>query len=159
MILFAMWAMVIASILTAREAAIDRTRSEGRNLAVAFADQVSHILGGVAGGMEIIAERMRAAHGQFDIYSWAREVPLLSSATIQGAIIGPDGRLVSTTLDPHPEPIDLSDREHFRVHLDGKFQGIFIGRPVAGRVSGRVTINVTRRVATAAETSPKAAAA
>src|SRR5215831_5443814 len=65
MILLAMWAMVIASIVTAREAAIDRTRSEGRNLAVAFADEVSHILGDVAGGMEIIAERMRAAHGQF----------------------------------------------------------------------------------------------
>jgi signal transduction histidine kinase len=145
-VIVAIWAVVVASIIWAREAAMDRARAEGRNLAVAFADEVCHTLDGVAGGMEIIAERMRAAHGQFDIHSWARDIPLLSSATTQGAIIGPNGRLVSTTLDPNPEPIDLSDREHFRVHLDGKFQGIFIGKPVTGRVSRQITIQVTRRV-------------
>jgi hypothetical protein len=89
---------------------------------------------------------MRIAHGAFDIHAWAREIPLLSNATIQAGIIGPDGRLVSTTLDPAREPIDLSDREHFRIHLDGRFQGIFIGKPVTGRVSHQITINETRRV-------------
>jgi PAS domain-containing protein len=144
--LVAMWGMVISSIVTAREAAMDRTRSEGRNLAIAFAAEVTHTLTGVAGAMEVIAQHMREERGRFNIYAWAREIPLLSSATIQGAIIGPDGRLVSTTLDPAPQPIDLSDREHFRIHLDGGFHGIFIGQPVTGRVSHRITINVTRRV-------------
>src|SRR5260370_347588 len=145
-VILAMWTTVAASITTAREAAMDRTRSEGRNLAAAFADELTQILGGVAGAMEIIAQRMRTARRALDIHAWAREIPLLSNATIQAAIIGPDGRLVSTTLDPAPEPIDLSDREHFPSHLDGRFQGIFIGKPVTGRVSHRVTINVTRRV-------------
>ena len=39
-VILAMWAMVIASITAAREAAMDRTRSDGHNLAVAFADEV-----------------------------------------------------------------------------------------------------------------------
>jgi signal transduction histidine kinase len=145
-VILAMWTTVAASITTAREAAMDRTRSEGRNLAAAFADELAQILGGVAGAMEIVAQRMRTAPGAFDIHAWAREIPLLSSATIQAGVIGPSGRLVSTTLDPAPEPIDLSDREHFRIHLDGRFRGIFIGKPVTGRVSNQVTINVTRRV-------------
>ena len=145
-VILAMWAMVIASITAAREAAMDRARSEGHNLAVAFADEVTHSFDGVAGAMEVVAQRMRAAHGQLDIYAWARDIPLLSSATIQGAIIGPDGRLVSTTRDPAPQPIDVSDREHFRIHLDGRYQGIFIGKPVTGRVSHEITLNVTRRV-------------
>jgi PAS domain S-box-containing protein len=144
-VILAMWTTVAASITTAREAAMDRTRSEERNLAAAFADELTQILGGVAGAMEIVAQRMRAARGAFDIHAWAREIPLLSNATIQAGIIGPDGRLLSTTLDAAPEPIDLSDREHFRIHLDGRFQGIFIGKPVTGRLSHRVTINVTRR--------------
>ena len=80
---------------------------KGVNLAAAFADELTHILGGVAGGMEIIAQRMRIAHGAFDIHAWARVIPLLSNATIQAGIIGPDGWLVSTTLAPAPEPIDL----------------------------------------------------
>ena len=145
-VILAMWTMVAASITTAREAAMDRARSEGRNLAAAFADEFTHILGGVAGAMEIVAQRMRTTRGAFDIHAWAREISLLSNATIQAGIIAPDGRLVSTTLDPAPEPIDLSDREHFRIHLDGRFQGIFIGKPVTGRVSHQITINVTRRV-------------
>jgi signal transduction histidine kinase len=146
LIILAMWAVVLVSIVSARETAMDRTRSEARNLALAFADEVNHVLDGVAGGMEIIAQRMRVAHGRPDIYAWAREIPLFSSATIQGAIIGPDRRLASTTLDPNPQPIDLSDREHFRVHLDRQFLGIFIGKPVTGRVSHKVILNVTRRV-------------
>jgi hypothetical protein len=60
-VILAMWAMVIASITAAREAAMDRTRSEGHNIAVAFADEVT--LDGVAGAMEAVVQRMRAAHG------------------------------------------------------------------------------------------------
>jgi signal transduction histidine kinase len=145
-IILAMWVMAGASIMAAREAAIDRTRLEGRNLAVAFADEVTHILGGVAGAMEIIAQHMRAAHGQLDLYAWAREIPLLSGATIEGTIIGSDGKRVSSTLDPAPPPLDLSDREHFRIHLDGKFQGIFIAKPVTSPGSHKTDINLTRRV-------------
>src|SRR5947199_3981387 len=88
MIIVAMWVMAGASIMAAREAAMERTRSEGRNLAVAFAGEATQILDGVGGAMEIIAQHMRTARGQLDIYTWAREIPLLSSATIQGAIIG-----------------------------------------------------------------------
>jgi len=145
-IILAMWVMAGASIMAARETAMDRTRLEGRNLAVAFADDVNHILGGIAGAMEIIAQHMRAARGQVDIYVWAGEIPLLSSAPIEGAVIGSDGRLVSSTRDPAPPQLDLSDREHFRIHLDGQFQGIFIGKPMIGPDSLKTEINLTRRV-------------
>src|ERR1700736_4641400 len=138
--------IIAASIMAAREAPMDRTRSEGRNLVIAFAGEVTNTLDGVNGAMEISAQHMRAARGEFDIHDWAREIPMLSSATIQGAIIGADGKLVSTTLDPAPQLLDLSDREHVRVHLDGRFPGIFIGKPVIGRAQGKTTINLTRRV-------------
>ena len=81
-VILAMWTTVAASITTAREAAMDRTRSERRNLAAAFADELTQILGGVAGAMEIVAQRMRTARGAFDIHTWAREIPLLSNAMI-----------------------------------------------------------------------------
>src|SRR5207302_2919537 len=54
--------------------------------------------------------------------------------------------LAATTLDPNPALLDLSDREHFRVHLDGSFKGLFISKPVTGRVSHKTTIQVSRRV-------------
>ncbi len=39
-------------------------------------------IGGVAGAMEIVGQRMRTTRGVFDIHAWAPEIPLLSNATI-----------------------------------------------------------------------------
>src|SRR5260370_29740231 len=81
-VILAMWTTVAASITTAREAAMDRTRSEGRNLAAAFAVELTQILLGVAGSLQIVAQRMRTARGALDIHAWAREIPLLSNAPV-----------------------------------------------------------------------------
>ena len=107
---------------------------------------MAHTLDGIAADMKVVARRMRNEPGPYDINDWARKIPVLSFGTVQGAIIGPDGHLISTTLEANPQPIDLSDREHVRIHLDGKYNGIFIGTPVTGRVPHQTTIQITQRV-------------
>jgi PAS domain S-box-containing protein len=146
LVILTLWTMVIASTRATRDAAIDHARAETHDLAVTFADEVSRNLDGVADTMVVIARRLQAGEDPHDISAWARETPILSLSTIQGGVVGPDGHLVSTTLDPHAKAIDLSDREHVRVHLEGHTQGIFISKPIVGRVSGKVTLNITRRV-------------
>ncbi len=145
-IVFVMWGLVAASILSSRDADIRNAEAKAGNFAAAFQDEVGHTLDAVAGTMEIVAEQMKQKDGRFDIYQWAQEVPLIAAGTIQASIIGPKGMLVSTTLEQHPKPIDLSDREHFRVHLDGAFKGLFISKPVTGRVSKQVTIQISKRL-------------
>jgi hypothetical protein len=71
--------------------------------------------------MELVVTRMRSDGLAFNIYEWAQEIPVMATSTIQGAIIGPDGKLLSTTLNLHAEPLDLGDRKHFSIHLDGTF--------------------------------------
>ncbi|HWE76440.1 MAG TPA: ATP-binding protein [Stellaceae bacterium] len=141
-----MWLAVLVSAQQAQQAAVQQARSNSANLAAAFSEEVSHTLDGISGVMEAVAARMRAKGSSFDIHDWAGEIPLLSQATIQGSIIGPDGYLKSTTLGLPPEPVNLSDREHFRIHLDGGFPGVFISKPVIGRVSGQASIQISRRV-------------
>jgi signal transduction histidine kinase len=141
-----MWTVVAASLVSERDDAVERARSDGANLAAAFQDQVTHTLDGVAGAMELVATRMRGDGPAFNIYEWAREIPLMAASTSQGAIIGPDGKLLSTTLSRHAEPVDLGDREHFRIHLDGTFKGLFISKPVIGRVSKKTTIQISKRI-------------
>jgi signal transduction histidine kinase len=140
-----MWTLAAESIFAARQAAMDRTRAEGRNLAVAFEEEAVRVLDDIVHAGELVAGRLREEHGQFDLYAWSRQAAL-PWGMIQATFIGPDGKVVSSSVEPHPEPIDLADREHFRVHLDGKFQGLFIGKPVLGRLWRQPIIPITHRI-------------
>ena len=71
------------------------------------------------------------------------------------------GRFIGSNLDPQgikTGPVDLTEREHVRIHLNPAYVeearrlpagGLFIGRPVLGKVSKRWTIQVSRRISAA----------
>ena len=143
--LVVMWALAAQSISAARQAAVDRTRVEGRNLAIAIEEEARRILDNIVQAGDVVATRITEKNGRFDLYGWSQDAPL-PWGMIQATFIGPDGKVVSSTIEPHPEPIDLADREHFRVHLENKFQGLFIGKPVFGRLWRQPIIPITRRV-------------
>jgi signal transduction histidine kinase/ActR/RegA family two-component response regulator len=79
----------------------------------------------------------------FDLFEWLKLRPH-DALSVQLALIDPQGKLAVTSLNARPDPVDLSDREHFRVHLGTDEDRLFISKPVLGRVSGRWTIQVTR---------------
>ena len=64
---------------------------------------------------------------------------------IQVAVIDKHGILRASTMADF-EPIDLSDREHFRIHINDPSTQLVVGRPVIGRVSGQSSIQLSRRV-------------
>ncbi|MFG1397384.1 ATP-binding protein [Roseixanthobacter pseudopolyaromaticivorans] len=72
----------------------------------------------------------------------------LPSSIVLLSIIDRNGKLVATSADQpdYAAPqIDLSDREHIRVHMDGSAgESMFISKPVLGRVSKQWTIQFTR---------------
>ena len=144
-VLLVMWALAVQSISAARQAALERTRAEGRNLSIAIEEEARRILDDIVHAGDLLAARIVESNGRFDLYGWSHDAPL-PWGMIQATFIGPDGRVVSSTLEPHPDPIDLSDREHFRVHLENKFQGLFIGKPVFGRLWRQPIIPITRRL-------------
>lgn len=62
---------------------------------------------------------------------------------IQLAIIQPDGMLGWSTV-PGWQPVNLSDREHFRAHAGDQLDGLFVSVPLLGRASNRWSIQFTR---------------
>lgn len=70
----------------------------------------------------------------------------LADLAIQVAIIGPDGLLRYSNLGVPAQPVDLSDRAHFRAHLGEVPDRPYISAPVLGRVSQQWTVQVSRRI-------------
>jgi two-component system cell cycle sensor histidine kinase PleC len=145
-LLVAMWAMVGLSVVNSRQAALDATRSESRNLMIAFREEVALILRGVDVEMSLLADKMRSEGNNFDLYAWGRATMLVSPGMAYATIINPDGMMRASTLDPRPPPTDLSDRGHYLVHLDGQFRGLYVGKTVTGRLSGASVVPISRRV-------------
>lgn len=93
--------------------------------------------------------RDKAARGDTEgftrIVELLRQGPLADLA-IQIAVIGPDGRLRYSSLGMPAQPVDLSDRAHFRVHLGEVPDRLYVSDPVLGRVSQQWTVQVSRRI-------------
>lgn len=63
----------------------------------------------------------------------------------QVGIIDANG-IYSLASIPFKQGLDLSDREHFKVHVLADTQQMFVSQPVLGRASGKWTIQLTRRI-------------
>ncbi|MCZ8122599.1 MAG: cache domain-containing protein [Magnetospirillum sp.] len=81
-----------------------------------------------------------------DLRAWVAARGMLREPLFQFAVADRQGRLVASSEFGSNTGIDLSDRRHIRVHLDGNADRIYFSEPLVGRASGRLSINVTRPV-------------
>ncbi|MGO8952570.1 MAG: ATP-binding protein [Rhodomicrobium sp.] len=140
--------LLTSVVIEQRESAEERAWNDTFNLSGAFEEQVRRVIDSIRGSMSLLKTRLAAEGSAFDLVDWIAHAPEFAATTVQVAFVGPDGKLVSTSLERKPKPMDLSDREHVRVHLNGA-AGLFIGKPVTGRISGQTTIQISDRVESA----------
>ena len=127
------------------DATVAQAKRDARNLAMALEMQTERAIKGLDQTILFIKADYEKSGGDFDLNAWTRKAPLLNPLALQIAIIDPDGMLKDTSLGVPAKPIDLGDREHFRVHTD-RDAGLFISRPVLGRVSGQWSVQLSRRL-------------
>src|SRR5690606_37943858 len=85
-------------------------------------------------------------YGTVDLHSLVASKDMLSDLIVQVAIIDAKGIMHASSAGPQPAPIqDLSDRAHYRVHLNSSADNLFISAPVVGRVSKKWSVQLTRR--------------
>lgn len=76
----------------------------------------------------------------------------LPRSVVQLGVVDKTGMLVANNISvPAARPLDLSDREHIRIHMERNAGtgDLFISKPVLGRVSQRWVIQLTRPLADA----------
>ena len=142
----AVWIAVAILIGKARSDAIeDNFRDEYRSAAV-FAEQATRTIRLLDSVMQLVAHELAKSPTPTRLKELADEKAITLDTLVLMSFIDADGRTVGSTLGPDPKRTDLSDREHIRVQLDHKVDGLYIGKPVLGRVSGKWSIQLTRRV-------------
>ena len=140
-----MWTFVLDEIKHQRSVTAEAARNDAMNLATAFE---AHVHSAIR-LMDIVLLDMREdvlEHSDFQQYVH-EEMQAYGSFVTQLAVIDKNGLLVFSNLAPSVKPVDLSDREHFRVHHDNPQEDrLFISKPVLGRVSKQWTIQFTRPI-------------
>ncbi len=140
-----MWVCVLNEIKHERILATDAARNDAMNLATAFEAHVHSVIRLMDIALLDLREDL-LEHA--DLASYVdEELAVYGNFITQLAVIDTDGRLVFSNLDANIKPVDLSDREHFRVHRDHPEEDrLFISKPVLGRVSNQWTTQFTRPI-------------
>lgn len=152
--------LVTTSLYIKWQDAVEAEQRQNANLAKVVQEQTLRVLSTVDQATLRMADVVN--HGQFseqDYVRFANETGLVPDILTQLSLVGADGRFVGSNLDPTGEKtnhVDLSEREHIRVHLEPtkagtatqqmSASGLFVGKPVLGKVSGKWTIQLSRAI-------------
>ncbi|BAL94078.1 sensor histidine kinase [Rubrivivax gelatinosus] len=157
------WATVVLVLWIRWNDAVVGELRQNTNLARAFEEQTLRVLAAVdQATVRARDDYARRGGASLDLGRYANETGLVPNILVQLSLVGADGRFIGSNLDPDGSKtghVDLSEREHVRVHLApttlapgsglASPDALWIGKPVLGKVSKRWTIQISRRITAA----------
>lgn len=140
------WIGLVYLLKVERSKAVESAIQRGSSLAHLFEQNTIRLFKSADQTLLLLRLAYEENPNAFDLRHWAERTSLIGELTIQSSIIGPDGFLKATTTEYSGGPMDLSDREHFRAHVNAKSDELYISKPVTGRASGKKSIQLARRL-------------
>jgi len=139
------WGAVSYQVAQEKEQVIRSINTENLNLARAFEEHTIRTIKSVDQAVLFLKFQYEKYGDKVDIAEYVREGMIISSIFNQLGVIDENGIYILSNLPGHKK-VDLSDREHFKVHIARDTNQLFISKPVLGRASGKWSIQMTRRI-------------
>lgn len=114
---------------------LTRTNQEHASRTLRSADQV----------IRFVQARYLELGDKIDLAAMTQQGAIDTEIFHQVGIIDAQGMYALSNLSP-VVPIDLSDREHFKVHATTDTGNLFVSKPVIGRATGKWSVQLTRRI-------------
>ncbi|AWK88273.1 PAS domain S-box protein [Azospirillum thermophilum] len=146
--------LLIAAAVWLTLAGLDRERSEvlrakeadAANLARGFEENIRQTVRRIDQALVHLRDEYTSHPDAFLDKAASLQRSLYADLDFQIGAVDARGMMRFSGLTVPHDPIDLSDREHFRVHRDSDGDELFISRPMIGRFSGRQVVQFTRRI-------------
>ncbi|WP_079436735.1 ATP-binding protein [Zoogloea sp. LCSB751] len=139
------WGAVLYKAAAEEELVIRSVNTENLNLARAFEEHTIRTIKSVDQAVLFLKFQYEKYGDKVNIAEYVREGMIISSIFNQLGVIDEKGIYILSNL-PNHKVMDLSDREHFRVHQERDTNQLFVSKPVLGRASGKWSIQMTRRI-------------
>lgn len=154
--LFPIWAIAILlmaltglfvshSIDDARARAYENAQHDLSNLTRVTQEHANRTLRGADQVIRFMTARYLEIGDKLDLVQLTRAGVIDEEIFTQVAIADKQGMFAIGSRPVLPRP-DLSDREHFKVHVASDSVGLFVSKPVLGRTSHRWSLQLTRRI-------------
>jgi diguanylate cyclase (GGDEF)-like protein len=117
-----------------------------RNFAMVFEENVLRSIGEIDKSLLYLRRTIETRQDTMDFHTIVNTADLLSEIIVQVAIIDAKGIMRASNAGPQPAPAtDLSDREHYLIHVGTSADRLVISKPVIGRISRQWSVQFTRR--------------
>ena len=144
LILLAWW-QVFALVADGRTRELESAERDLGNLTRVSQEHASRTLRSADQVIRFVQSRYLEIGDRLDLAALAAKGVIDTEIFNQVGIINAQGIYVLSNL-PIKERLDLSDREHFKVHVAADTGELFVSKPVLGRASGKWSIQLTRRI-------------
>lgn len=141
-----LWAVIIARLSVEKDSAYKEAAASAAILSSALEQHTVKAIHQVDQITRFVKFEFEKSPARFNLASAVEKGVVPSDTLIQVSLVNAKGILFANTAELHPQPINLSDREHFKVHLAHNDDRLFISKPVLGRVSSHWTLQMTRRL-------------
>jgi diguanylate cyclase (GGDEF)-like protein len=141
-----LWAGVILKYY--EDVQVDAKEAErgNHNFAMVFEENVLRSIGEIDKALLYLRRSVETRKDSVDFATIANTTDVLSEIIVQVAIIDAAGIMRASNAGPQPALVlDLSDRDHFKVHVNSSGDQLFISKPVIGRASGKWSVQFSRR--------------
>jgi diguanylate cyclase (GGDEF)-like protein len=145
-VLAVLWAMIFARLSVEKDAAMRDATTSAAILSTSLAQHTVKAIHQVDQITRFVKHEYENAPDRFDLATSVDNAVVEGDSLMQVSLLDARGRLVASTADAQPKPLDFSHREYFRVHQRANDDQLYISVPARGRVPGHETLELSRRL-------------